>query len=501
MSELRLLITLRLRQWRASLVPILRLFGYNPGDRSLKEFLYNLYLIAFFVVWFIFGTWGAILYQATKLGDALSYFYWQQLIIGLPWVFFLLLVGMALRYARRTPLLLSFPDIAYIAGSPAPRRMLTLVQFGQEAAQTSLVVLPLTAVIAVILAQSLPPEIQPFSSARTILITVPLLLLILGSAWVWGVVRLSVPGLVDWRGYRWLPLLLLILPLVWPTAALWPGNLWLSALTADWTAAQAGLLCAVIGLLLFVLLALSSHLNLVDVADESITFAQIQALGPYARLLPELALARRTIKRQTPVTGKRPFLHLPTVTGNQTLVYRSGLVLLREGSDLLILLGWGAIFTATAQLILTSGVGPEFWIYWLLGVLVLPPRKLVSAFRADLAEPFLRQFLPLPTWRLLILDTVVPWLLLLAGALAVWLFQPVLSPLLLVLVSLLLVLCQGLALLRMGRQPLPYAVWALAALGPVLALGIWLPGTATAVAALAVGLLTTAVVYNSLHSQ
>ncbi len=497
MIELRLLTTLRLRQWRASLVPILRLFGYNPDDRSIKEFLYNLYLIAFFVVWIIFGTWGAILYQATQLGAGLSLPLWRQLLAVLPWALFFLLIGVVLRYARRTPLLLSFPDIAYLAGSPAPRRALTLVQFVQEAAQTALIILPLTAVIAVVLAQSLPPEIRPFASARTAVITIPLLLFVLGFAWLWGVLRLSVPGLVDWRGYRWLPLLLLVLLPFWPAAALWPGNLWLAALTGDWSAGQVGLLSLGISLLLAGLLAVSSRINLIDVADESITFAQIQALGAYSRLMPGLALARRSIKRQAPVAGKRPFLHLPTAAGPTTLLLRSGLVLLREGADMLILLGWGAAFTAAAQLILSSGARPEFWLYWLLGILFFPPRKLVTTFRADLAEPFLRQLLPLANWQLMAVDTAVPWILLLLGAFLVWPLQPAISPLLIVLVSLLLVLSQGLALLKLGRRQIPYVVLALAALGPVVVLGVRQSGVMAAGAAmLAVVALATAVVYS-----
>ncbi|MCZ7671298.1 MAG: hypothetical protein M5U34_31270 [Chloroflexi bacterium] len=218
---------------------------------------------------------------------------------------------------------------------------MTIVQFGQEVAQTSLVVLPLTAVIAVIFAQSLPSEVQSFASVRAVVITIPLLLLVLGIAWLWGIIRLAVPGLVDWRGYRWLPLLLLALPLLWPAAASAPGNLWLAALTGSWTPVQSGFLWLTISLILFTLFAMSSRINLIDVADESIAFAQIQALGAYARFTPSLAIARRSIKQQTAVAGKRPFLHLPATKGTPILVYRSGLVLLREGSNLLILLAWG----------------------------------------------------------------------------------------------------------------------------------------------------------------
>jgi len=501
MSELRLLTTLRLRQWRDNIVPILRLFGHQPGDRSIKEFLYNLYLIAFFMVWFVFGTWGAILNQAAQLGMGLSHSLWQILLNGTPWLLFLLLIGVSLRYARRTPLLLSFPDIAYVAGSPAPRRALTIVQFGQAVAQTSLIILPLTAIIAVILAQSLPSDVRFFASVRAVTITIPLILLFLGIAWLWGIVRLSVLGLVDWRGYRWLPLLLLALPLLWPVAALVPGNFWVAALTGTWTAVSVAFLGITISLILGIMFAISSRINLIDVADESITFAQIQALGAYAQLIPSLALARSSIKKQRTAVGKRPFLHLPSTKGTSILTFRAGLVLLREGSDMLLLLAWGAGFTAAALWIFASGVGAEFWIYWLLGVLLFPPRKLVSTFRADLAEPFLRQFLPHPNWRLLAVDSVIPWGLLLVGALVVWLLQPIFSPLLIVLISLLLVLCQGLALLRVAGRQIPYFAWAAVSLGSVVALGIWQPAAVTATAALIVFLLITAVFYSSVSPQ
>ncbi len=471
MNELRILTGLRLRQWRANLIPLLRLFGYRPEDRSLKEFFYNLYLLAFFVVWFIFGTWGAIIQQAAQLGAALSAPLREQIVNLLPWLFFLGLIGLSFKYARRSPLLLSFPDTAYLAGSPVPRRTLVLVQWAQEVVRALLIMLPLAIVTAVILAQTLPLPAQFWATMRATLATVPVLLLVLIIAWLWGVVRLSVPGLVHWRGYKWLPLLLAAALLLTPTLVLWPGRFWLDALSGSWSLGQIGPFVLGIGLLLLGLVGISGQLNLIDVSDESVVFAQMQALGAFSRLSPDLAVARQNIKRQTVMVGKRPFLHLPTSTGTRTLLLRSGLVTLREGSGLFALMGWGAIFSGAAQWIALSHAPIEFWIYWLLAVLLLPPRQLVTIFQADLREPFLRQLLPLSNWQLLVVDTAVPFTALLIGALGAWLIQPVTSPILVILVSLLLVLCLGAPLFSLTRRQIhiPYPVWVLLTIAPVIA--------------------------------
>lgn len=474
MNDLRVLTGLRLRQWRVSLVPLLRLFGYRPEDRSLKEFFYNLYLLAFFVVWFIFGTWGAIIHQAAQLGAALSLPQREQIVNLLPWLFFLGLIGLSFKYARRSPVLLSFPDTAYLAGSPVPRHALVLVQWAQEVVRAMLIMLPFAIVTAVILAQPLPLSVRFWAPARAALATVPILLLVLIIAWLWGVIRLSVPRLAHWRGYKWLPLLLAAALLFMPSLALWPGRFWLDALSGSWPPGLAGLFIASVGLLLG-LLGISGRLNLIAVSDESVVFAQMQALGAFSRLSPDFAVVRQNIKRQSVVVGKRPFLYLPTSSGARTLLLRSGLVTLREGSGLFALAGWGGIFSGAAQLIVLNDAPVEFWIYWLLGVLLLPPRQLIAVFQADLREPFLRQLLPLSNWQLLVFDTAVPFIAILTGALGAWLIQPAISLALIILVSLLLVLCLGLPLFSLTHRQIhvPYPVWVLITIAPVIAAALF----------------------------
>lgn len=498
MIELKVLIRLRLQQWRHRLVLLLRLFGYNPQDRSLKEFFYNLYLLAFFLVWFVFGAWGAILQQAAQFGRILAPALWAQLVAGLPWVVFAGLVGLSLRYARRTPLTLSFPDMAYIAGSPVSRRTVTLVQFGQMALQAMLLVLPVVAITAVILAQPLATTIGYWASARAVMAAVPLTLLALGLAWLWGIGRLANPAWTQWRGYGWLPLLLIGFA-AWPKLALWPGQVWLNALLGTWTWGETAVLVLLVGLLLLALAWVGNRVNLIVVADESNAYARQQALGAFARLSPNLASDLRAIQQQKRVVGKRPLLTLPPSSGVTTLLARSGLMMLRQGDAIFALALRGALFTGTAQYILASGAPPEFWLFWLVGLLLFPPRQLAMIFQADWREPFLRQFLPLSWGQLLVMDTAVPFLCLLLGALLVWLIQPMLSPILIILVSILLTLCQSITFLPLTRWRvhIPYQASSLVTIGGTVAAGVFVGGWAAGmVAGTAVLLLSLAVMHS-----
>lgn len=498
MIELKVLIRLRLQQWRHRLVLLLRLFGYNPQDRSLKEFFYNLYLLAFFLVWFVFGAWGAILHYAAQFGDTLTPVLWEQLIAALPWAIFAVLVGLSLLYARRTPLTLSFPDMAYIAGSPVSRRTVTLVQFGQMALQAMLLVLPVVAITAVILAQPLAATIGYWAAARAVVAAVPLTLLALELAWLWGITRLAHPAWTQWRGYGWLPLLLLVIA-AWPKLALWPGQVWLNALLGTWTWGETAVLILIVGLLLVALAWLGQRINLIAVADESNAYARQQALGAFAWLSPTLASDIRAIQQQKRVVGQRPFLTLPPSSGVTTLLARSGLMLLRQGDAIFALMLRGALFTGAAQYILASGAPPEFWLFWLVGLLLFPPRQLAMLFQADWREPFLRQFLPLSWGQLLVVDTAVPFLCLLSGALLVWLIQPILSPILIILVSILLTLCHSITFLPLTRWRvhIPYQASSLVTVGGTLAAGMFVGGWAAgAVAATAVLLLSLAIKYS-----
>lgn len=471
MIEFQALIRLRLRQWRHRLEFLLRLFGYKPNDRSLKEFFYNLYLLAFFTVWFLFGTWGAIMHYAAQIGGSLSPVLWEQVLSGLPWVFFAVLVGLSVHYAQRTPFVLSFPDMAFIAGSPAPRSIITLVEFGQMALQFMMIMLPVVAVTAVILAQPLAATIGYWAAVRAVVAAIPLTFLMLGIAWLWGIARLSNPTWRQWPGFGWLPLLL-ILASAWPKLALWPGQLWVNVLLGSWTLGEMTILVLLVGALLGLLAWVGNWANLIAVADESIAYTRVQAVG------------------------KRPFLSFPTSFGAKTLLARSGLVMLRQGSAPFALAVWGAIFTGAAQYILSNAAPPELWIYWLIALLLFPPRQLVMIVQADLREPFLRQFLPLSLGQLLVVDTAVPFAFLLLGALGVWLAQPVLSPVFIILVGTLLILCQSVAFLPVTRWRvhIPYQASSLVAIGGTLVAGVLLGAWAAGVVAgTAVFILGTAI--------
>ncbi|MGE5603991.1 MAG: hypothetical protein ACM30E_13150, partial [Nitrososphaerales archaeon] len=144
MRDFRLLAWLRWRQWRSSALYWLRTLGYDPQRQGWIDRMYALYLILLGTAWVI-GVGAAAVYQAAEIGRGLPPSLTQTIMSALPWLVIAGAVYLLIRALRASPVLLSFPDMAYVAASPLSRAAVVLVNFVQSCIQHWIVVLPLLA--------------------------------------------------------------------------------------------------------------------------------------------------------------------------------------------------------------------------------------------------------------------------------------------------------------------------------------------------------------------
>jgi hypothetical protein len=214
-----------------------------------------------------------------------------------------------------------------------------------------------------------------------------------------------------------LPLLLLPAAYLMPDAFLWPGRtlvLVVYGLNPVWLLPFIVLLAA--GLTL-AFVWMGNRINMIQAVDESVVYARLAALGILAWRMPDLQLR---IRAQESHAGRKPRFSLPKSQGQMALVTRSLVSYIRHPSMLLVNLLWGAVMTYVVTLIIANELPVQIWIGWLLIAGITPPIGLLHTFRMDVREPFLRQFLPLNGFQILLADVVLPLVFLVAGSLIVW---------------------------------------------------------------------------------
>ncbi len=447
LSDLRILFGLRWRQFRSGAVYWLRLLGYDAQARSWMQRIYVLYLLGIGSIWFFaMWAWGHDL--ALGIGDSLARQTLTEILQAIPPGLLLLQVWAMMASLRSTPLKLSFPDMAWIVGSPLARSVPVLPGFIRQVATRSIVFGAVWALLTVLLRGPVAPA-APADSLRVALVVTLLVVLTWSQAWLLGILRLVYPQVSRVPGLWLAPLLLLGLAQLLPDLLLWPGRLLVLSLYDQaplWALALIALLAA--GMVAaFVLLG--ARINMIQAADESAVYARLAALGLLAWRMPDLQLR---IRLQQSRAGKRPRLRIPRVYGRRAMFVRSAIAGLRHPTLMLVNALWGAGMTWAAMLILINELPVPLWIAWLLIAGIAPPVGLLYTFRRDVQEPFLRQFLPLDGFQIFFADVLLPLLFLIAGALFAWFLQP-LPPFLLLtgavyipLLGLLLALCGAAAM-------------------------------------------------------
>jgi hypothetical protein len=419
MPDFRLLLWLRWRQFRSDAIYWLRTAGYDPNDHSFSQRLYALYLVLIGAFWAgSMLSWG--IEQATFLGKHMTPDALTVWLTAIPWAVLIGQLAVIALALRTTPIKLSFPDMAYVAGAPVDRASAVIFGYVRQVFLRLILFAIIGFVLGVFLVTPVNLLGRITGGLRGAAATVPLVLVTWALAWLLGVLRLVYPGIRHF-GYVWL------LPVVAGAAAyfvpdvfLWPGRLLLLVIYGQgfgWLLAAALIGAAALVTLLF---RFSQRVNMTYAADESIVYARVKALGLMAWRDPRLQLR---IQAQSGRARRKPWLSLPRAYGFWGLTSRAFLSYLRHPLLLLMTALWGAVMTHLAVLLLVNQLPVQLWIGWLLAAGFVPPVGLLYVFNADQEERFLRQFIPVSRLNLLAADALLPLIVLILGALADWLLQ------------------------------------------------------------------------------
>lgn len=419
LRDLRTLFWLRWRQFQDGAVYWLRLLGYEPGEGGISQKIYVVYLLGIGSIW-LFAMWAWGFDISTQVGENLAPQTLADILNLIPLVVLAIQVWAIMTALRSTPLKLTFADMAYVAGSPMARSVPVLLGFVRQVLFRSVVFGALWALLTVLLLGPFPQQATSGDSLRVIVVIALLVVFTWATAWVLGILRLVYPRVSRWPLLWALPLLLFGVAYVMPDWVLWPGRaiiLVVYGLAPAWLIPLIALLA--IGLTVF-FVWMGNRINMIQAVDESIVHARLAALGLLAYRMPDLQLR---IRRQEAQAGRKPRLNLPRAYGQSALVVRSLVSYVRHPVLLLFNLAWGAIMTYVAVLILQNNLPVQLWIGWLLIAGVTPPVGLLHTFRMDMNEPFLRQFIPLNGFQILVADIALPLAFLILGALGVWFVQ------------------------------------------------------------------------------
>ncbi len=473
--DLVLVARLRQRQLASLARYWLRTLGCEPGSRSRVDRAYLVYL-ALLGGWWAAAMLALAVQGAVQLGRALPGEAHDALRQALPW---LVLAGQALvagAALRSSPLRLTFPDVAYLAGTPLHRGALALTAWGLAVARILAATLLAGGLAALALAEGAAPAALLPAAGSALALALPLVAFTVSVAWCLALAGRGKPKRTA-AHLAWLvPAALLAGGWFLPGMFLWPGRALALAVAGLAPACWAPLLWLALLPVVGLLACVGERAHMAMVARESETYARIQALGMGAWLEPEVA---RSIRRRARLAARRPFLRLPGARGAWALAGRTGLMLARDPGALLSLLVWGALIAEAGAWLVGPGAYPPQWAAWLAMAAFAPPAALRASLRADAGDPFLRQLLPQSNLRLLVADTGLPALALTLAALACWLMRrpgggvAVAGTLTIVGLTALLALCQGVGSLpvKLFGWRLPYEVAAMASLGAVVLAG------------------------------
>lgn len=412
MLDLRALIWLRWRQFKETAVYWFRVLGYQPNERALSQNLYVVYLLIIFAFW-MYTVGGFILTSAVSIGRTLPLDGVGVLLVFLGYGIFGAQVWVITNALRSTPIKLSFADMAWVASSPIQRSAPVIVGFARQSLIRIFLLGIVFALIAALISRPFAGENYGDVVIRAVLVVIPLVVILWGTGWAVGLLRL-IDTRVGRLRYLWfLPLLLIPAAYYVPAPFIWFGEGVALAIIGSAPLWFIALLIGLAALLSAVVYFLGERVNMIHAADESMLYARIQALGLMAWRNPTL---QRRIYMQERQAGRKPLLRLPKVEGVPTFVTRAGLTYIRHPDLLFGTFLWGLLITYMAVDIVVTQAPLQIWLLWLVVVSLVPPAGLLHVFQADRGELFLRQFLPVDGLQLLLADVIFPIIILMGGA-------------------------------------------------------------------------------------
>jgi hypothetical protein len=418
-SDLRLMFWLRWRQLRDSIVYGLRLLGYERGER-----IYALYLVGILAFW-VLSMASFSFDLMINIGRNIHPRDLSAFLTLIPPVVLVGQVYVLVSALQTTPLKLTFPDMSYVASSPVQAVAMVLPGFTRQVILRLLLIVPLVMLLSALIARATGLDSTPVESVmvsfRAVVPTVLIVVITWAAAWLFGILRLIYPAFGRSSILWAVPIVLVPLALVVPNAVLFAGQTVIVAALGELPSWVLVFLLAVTVLLMFGLIRFSRLINVTHAVDESQLYARIQALGLLAWRQVDVQMRIRVQSRQA---GRRAWLRLPTgVSERQAIAIRAALTYVRHPMMLITTLLWGGAMTLAALMVIRAGLPIPLLVGWVLVAGFAPPVGLLYVYRADTEEKFLRQFLLVDGFILLMADSIVPLMALVLGGVLVMVMQ------------------------------------------------------------------------------
>lgn len=484
------LISLRWRQFRDDARYWLRVLGYQSNDESFAQKMYVFYLALIGLIW-LYTVGGWVLQQAYEIGGTLSTAQIGDVLVILSYV---PLIGLALALSaalRSTPLKLTFPDIAYVAGSPIMRAAPVIVGFVRYVLFRAALISVAVIIFSVLINRTLYAQVTIQDVLRGLSVALMLTTVTYAMAWFVGIARLSFPRIRSIHLLWVAPFLLLLLPSVVPDAALWSGRAMVLALIGQAPGWVVIVFLAAAVIFLAGLGVLSRRMDMIQASDESQLYARLQAIGLLQYTQPR---TQARIRAQASRARRKAFLTLREATGWNGLVSRAVLSYVRHPLSLITTVVWAAVMTWAAANVILNQLPAQLWIGLAIVAGIRPPGGLLYVFEQDVEEPFLRQFLPVSTVGLLAADALLPFMVLIGTSITVWILLAPTAEILLMGVPLifatgaLLAFCGAFGAARVRRFESRFFA-TLIALGAAMAIGSGLGSPLAGLLAMIVGIM------------
>jgi hypothetical protein len=388
--------------------------GYDPRDRTLRNYIYLLYVLIFFSIWgfavltLLADAGSAVLSLVSGFSPSMAA---VMLLAGL---LLLLAVIQAYRAGVRSPFLFSDTDAELICQTPVDRSQVALAWFLGDWVVGGLLYSALAVVMRFASLQMMIPggftwPLLPrflLAGVQTTCIVLPLNMVFSALAYVIGASRLQ--GGVENRWIRWVPVgfgvmlvvfvfggmppaRILLWPVLFPIEAVFGVTRWLPGFIV-------ALVFACLGL--FALYWSGRALNLSRAAQES----RSRWASRQAALLGDDKLSQVLKVRKKLGLGHSQSL-IPAGEGFYSIIWKEGVRATRLvgfGS----LITWSTIFGLSLAMLLASDWGTRLWAFVVWGL--LGGQRGTAGLREDIAIWNLTRQLPFSARRLLMAECIAP---------------------------------------------------------------------------------------------
>lgn len=481
-------------EWKRGKVGVIRwlkVIGFDPNGSKL----YHLYFWLFWAFW-LFAMWAYTVEQVYQLSITLPTSTESSFFKAIPVIIFAAQMLYLYIILRDEPLKLPEDTLVYVAFSPLNRASIVSLEFMRSLLLPTGFVAIISCLLAMLLSWRSMPDQVGIAGLGALLIAILLVYFSAALAWALALWKIQ-PSMQRVRHFFWLALPIAVVAVgTAPNIMFFPGYVWqhvahLSLSVAD----LIGLLMGLIVSSVFLHVA-GSRVHMSVIADASQTAVRIHRLGVLGRFYATDAISQ--IQHQAHLTHSKQLSTKLSerATGHGVLWSRADLAIRRllPGSVVQpLLLGSSLTLMITTIVRVGGWHSIQVWVLVLLLLCTFRLKNIITLFRQDVTQPFLRQLIPTNNLAIFIADSSYSLIFNTIASVTVIGLQPWDSTLVVMILGLLSVTalgqCQALELVEERlilhrRIPFEYAVMLCGAV--VITLGVASQSLVIAVIALLV---------------